>query len=82
MARACLLLLALNTLPHGASGDKEVEAQGPIAELKVPAECQFSKYPGVAEFIEKGHANAFADANKGLKFKQGIGLMKPVLNIW
>jgi hypothetical protein len=72
-----VLLLALCTDAGG-----EVEVAYPVAELKVPAECQFSKYPGVKDFIEKGHANAYADANKGLKFKQGIGLITPTLNIW
>lgn len=53
-----------------------------VADIKFPAQCQYSKYPGVDKFDEQGHADAFAAANKGLIIKKGIGLIKPSLNIW
>merc|ERR1719231_228810 len=52
------------------------------ADLKFPAMCQYSKYPGVDKFDEQGHADAFVAANEGLTIKKGIGLMPPSLNIW
>jgi hypothetical protein len=69
-------------LASRALAGSEVEVVYAVGELKTPAECQYSKYPGLKAFIEGGHGNSFADENEGLKFKQGIGLIKPTLNIW
>lgn len=52
------------------------------ADLKFPAMCQYSKYPGVDKFDEQGHADAFVAANDGLTIKKNLGLMPPSLNIW